>query len=220
MSERLRLTLPTKELQNKTLSFMKAIGLEFTFPDRCLFVPINNMPIDFAFARASSIPSLTSNGRTEVKAGITGSDILWEIGMGKINAGEELPLKALVPNSKQSRLYIGINKDFANRIRLSQMREPTTQDFSGFQVATGYPRITQEVFLEKNIKNNSIEIIKESGALEGMSNFYPRCVGIVDNITSGKTADANEIEVLETFHMITLQMIVEIGKLSRKDMEI
>lgn len=187
-----------------------------------IFIEVDNLPLDLVIIRASEVPQRVFDGRTISKVGITGSDLIWETGMGK-NYGEELPVPYLVPNAKRSRLYVGMNQELCQQIRTGKLREPSIADLSGKMVATSYPRIANEFFSERSISYAGlISYYSEyaGGKVEAMQYLYPNCEGVLEVKVGGDTANANKIETLEIFYEVTLQMIRAADKLTRQDLDI
>lgn len=182
-----------------------------------IFIQVDNMPIDFVLMRASSIPALVKNEQSTVKIGYTGSDILWEAGLGK-DTGEELPISWLNRSAKQSFLYIGITKSFAEYIMNQQAREARVEDLEGYMVATKLPCVAYQVFTQREI--NDVEIFPIPGTDEAMQYVFPNCYGLLGVTSSGKTTERNEIEVLESFYKVTVRMVQATEKLTRRDEEI
>lgn len=176
------------------------------------------MPVDFIIYRASSIPSLVTDERSSLKAGVTGSDIVWESGMGK-DVGEKLPIETLVPNNKKSSLYIGVTEDFYEFAtdRLCAFDDPSIRTLSGFMVATKYPNIAAEVLKQEG--THDVEIFQIPGTDEAVQYAFD-CDGVLGIMSSGDTAKANDIIILKTFYDVTVRMIKAAEKLSRRDKEI
>lgn len=175
------------------------------------------MPIDFVLMRANSIPGIVNNEQSTIKIGYTGSDILWEAGLGR-DAGEELPVSWLNSSAKKSSLYIGITKSFAEYIKNQQAREPRVEDLEGSKVATKFPCIAYQVFTQREI--NDVEIFPIPGTDEAMQYAFTNCYGILGIKSSGLTTERNEIEVLENFYKVTVRMVQAAEKLTRRDEEI
>lgn len=176
-----------------------------------------NMPIDFVIVRASSIPNLVNDERSELKAGITGSDIIWESGLGK-DAGEEIPIDTFNPNAKRSRLYIGVTERFGNFIRSTKLRDPMVADLSGIMTATKYPRIANDVFSERSVEN--VQIYPIPGTDEAMQYAFRECDGLLGIMDTDTTRKANSIELLEIFYEVTIRMIKATNKFTSKDLQI
>ena len=64
---------------------------------------------------------MISDEESGLKAGITGSDILWDSGMGK-NAGDEIPIYTLNPSAARSNVYLGATTNFINDVREKKPR--------------------------------------------------------------------------------------------------
>lgn len=184
-----------------------------------IFIEVKNMPLDLAIIRASEVPERVFDPRSKLKAGVTGNDIIWE-SMGKDFAEKslELPIYDLNPRAKKSRLYIGVTKEFANYIRSKRQRAPIIEDLSGETVATKYPRIAKDVFTERSIDNVKFE--SGGGRIEALQYGYSDWFGILEVRESGRTAERNNIEILEIFYQVTIRLIENADKLTRKDLEI
>lgn len=182
-----------------------------------IFINVENMPIDFVVVRASEVPMQISATQSLLKVGITGSDIIWENGMGK-DAGEELPLYELNPNAKRAVLYIGMKRDSANTIRWIQGREPRVRDLTGSVVATKYPRIAEYILTEKGMREGTI--LQVSGKDEAMPYVFENCRGVVCIFGTGQTAAMNDIEVLDIFYQVSLRMLKVTEKFNSRDFDI
>ena len=174
------------------------------------------MPIDFVIIRASIIPELVKTEKSQLKVGITGSDILWDAGMGR-DSGEEIPIGKFRPNYQSPMLFIGMVKKFSEYIQQANKRKALVQDLSGKMVVTKFPRITREVFAEKDVKE--IEIFPMPGTTEAMQYIFANCYGILDVISTGRTSSANDIQILEKFYQVTVRMI-ESPTISRREKDI
>ena len=202
-----------------------------------IFIEVENMPLDFVLIRASSIPEMVNDPNSTLKAGITGSDIIWEAGMTErrkslpprndlkqfLSAdnrdfGEERPLYFLNPNTKRASLYIGVTQSFARAIREEKDRKVVVEDLEEEMVATKYERIASEVFAEREILG--VSFLKASGTDEAMQYVFPNCPGILGITSSGKSVEVNQIEILEILHQVTVHMIKAGDKLTRRDTEI
>jgi len=147
--------------------------------------------------------------RSDLLAGITGSDIIWESGLGK-NTGEEIPVYDLNENVRQSALYIGVNTKFAEKIsRLEDLDEKP--------VVTKYPNIARDLGREKGIALNSITVPGTDEAIQYIYGDYPAILGI---LSSGNTIRANDIKILEIFYRVTVRMIDAPGKMTSRELAI
>lgn len=167
------------------------------------------VPVEIVFMRASEIPAVVKDERSAIKAGLTGSDILWEAGWGK-DAGIEVPIYAQDryysgKPEKQPALYIGMVREFMERIRNQKGRSPAAKDLSGYMLATKLPNIAKEYFLERGIQD--VELLPVGGTDEAMQYAYPNCYGSLGVINSGRTVEDNEIGILDTFYPVTVRWI-------------
>ncbi len=209
MSERLKIAIPNGQLEEGVLGVARGMGLEFQEPGREYFIPVRNMPIDFVVLRASDIPSFIKDDTSRIKTGITGSDILWEAGMGR-SAGQELPYNG---NPEfQPALFVGVTEEFAARIQQEAGRDPSPQDLSGHAMATKFPRIAGEYLGERAV--SSVRINPVAGKIEAMQHVYWDCIGVLDVVESGKTREANGIRELERFYEVTVRMIEAADRLT------
>lgn len=169
------------------------------------------MPVNFVVVRASDIPKSVFD-KSDAKAGITGSDIVWNSGLGK-DFGETLPFYDILEDATQSSLYVGITQKF----RDSLSTDPSLKDLSFRTIATKYRRISEDFCKEKGIEQPTIKEVL--GTDEAMQYLYPECVGILGIISTGNTTKANDILVLEQFYDVSLKLISS-GKMTRRDKEI
>jgi ATP phosphoribosyltransferase len=209
MKERLRIAIPNGELEKGVLGAVKSLGLEFQEPGREYLIFVENMPVDFVVLRASDIPSFVTDDRSSVKAGVTGSDILWEAGFGK-NAGMEIPYQNR--NDRNPGLFIGVTEDFAEKIQNESQRFPTPRDLANQMLATKFPNIANEYLVDKQISNVRVERV--AGKIEAMQHVYWDCVGLIDVVESGRTRIANQIIELDRFYEVTVRMIEAVDRLN------
>jgi len=209
MNERLRISIPGGELEKGVLETMQSLGLEFQDPGRTYFIRVNNMPLDLVIIRASEVPNSISDERSLIGAGITGSDIIWESGIGK-DSGLDIPYKE--DKKPNSFLYIGIDKKFSEIIDKRGYDGLSLKNLIGCSIATKYPRIAEEYLSDKSIWG--VKIRQTSGKVESIPRVYLDCVGVLDVVQSGKTRDANGIIELDRFYDITVRMIEAADKLT------
>lgn len=171
------------------------------------FIEAARFPMEFVLIRASDVPRFVQDENTTLGVGITGSDIIWEAGLGK-NNGEEIPIYELNPDAKQSSLFVGITKRLQDALG---NRSPDISDLAGSQIATKFPAIANEYFAEKNINP---ELILVPGSDEAMQYIFPNCNGILGIISTGDTIKENNIDILEKFYDVTIRLIENGGKLS------
>jgi ATP phosphoribosyltransferase len=204
MNESLRIALPNGELRKDVVSFMGDVGFDISPKERGLLIPVANMPIEFVILRASDVPKVVNDERSQIKAGITGSDILWENGLGK-DAGEEMPIYEFNPTAVRSSLYFGVSEEFEGYIVAKEERDFQMRDMNGMMLATKYVNIASEYSRSKRMKN--LNILYVPGSDEAMQYVYPECVGVVGIKSTGDTIKANNLNVVDVFHDVTLRMI-------------
>lgn len=170
------------------------------------YLPSGNLPVEIVFMRASEIPMVVKDERSIIKAGLTGSDILWEAGQGK-DAGLEVPIYKYYPwnSEKQPTLCIGMVREFMERIRNQEGRNPVVNDLSGYMLTTKLPNIAKEYLAEKGIEN--VEVLKVGGTDEAMQYAYPNCYGLLGVVDTGRTAKDNGIGILDAFYPVTVRWI-------------
>ena len=211
--ERLICGLPKGELEKDVLSFIQSIGVNVSASERNYFIQSDNFPVDFVLIRASDIPRFVQDEASSLKFGITGSDIIWESGMGK-DSGEEVPIYELNPDAKTSSLYVGVTQRFK---RYLQKTGVEIKDLQGSRVATKLLRIAGEYFTEKGVETKLLFV---PGADEAMQYLFPDCNAILGVISSGKTAAANNIDILDIFYNVTTRFITNPGKMTPQDLTI
>lgn len=162
------------------------------------------MPIDLAFVRDTDVPKVIFNG-SPASVGIASSNRLWEAGLE--NAGEEI---CIYPGESGPYMYFGAYRRTADKIT-------TLEDLDGKLIATKYPRIVQE---SMNRRGLSAKVEEFSGGIEGRDIFYPGLVGLMDVVSSGKTARANGIKIIEIFYKISTRMIDAPGKMTPLELSI
>ncbi len=214
--ERTRIALPGGELQTNVNKLLKAVGLDFTDCGKQYLVPVKNMPLDLIVMRASDIPRILKDTRSNLKAGITGSDILWEAGLNA-NAGEALPIYELFPDITRPALFIGVTKRFEQETRIRNGSIGVI-DLKNKMVVTKFPNISKETLNERGVKE--ITIFESPGKTEAIQYVFNDCVGIIDVVDSGRTIAANNIIELERFHQVATRLIESEEKMSQRDKQI
>lgn len=182
-----------------------------------IFISLENMPIDFVITRASSIPKFVIDPRSKVKAGITGSDILWEYGLTPMY-GDKIPISNIRPEAKQSWLFVGITKDLFEELNGRNLRKPTSADLEGITVATKFPNIAREYFDKQGVAD--IDLLPVQGTDEAMQFIFPNCYGILGILSTKKTVAANRLEVLDVFYKTEVRVFKEEGKLTSSEKQI
>lgn len=207
--KRLQLALPRGELERGVKQFFREIGLQFPDDDRAYKLPVDGWPIDFIMLRASEIPGIVANPFEKgIVAGITGTDIIWEkskgTGMPK-GSGEEIPIFSLVKDARPSSLYVGVSQRLVEEVRKTYARDPMIDDLADRWIVTKFPNITAE-YIETNGLNGA-KAIKVGGTDEAYQYVSPIYSAVLGIISSGRTAEANNITVLERFYDVSVNLI-------------
>ncbi len=201
--ERTRIAIPGGELTGEVMQFLQNIGLDLGNPGRKLKISVGNMPLDLIVIRASTVPEMVERDDSLIKAGITGSDILWEAGMGK-DAGEKLPVGEINDEPEDTwQLYIGMSQKLSRQIAQVKDRRPTILDLNGQTIVSKFPRITTEILQERIGK---FDVFYTPGKVEAIQYCLPYN-GVMDVVASGATAKANGIQILDRFYDVTTRMI-------------
>lgn len=176
-----------------------------------IFIEGKTLPVDLVIVRASSVPEFVTNEKALIKAGITGNDILWENGMK--DAGSELP----IPNN--ATIFLGVTERLVKATQKESGRDPVVDDLNGNSIVTKFPRIAEDFFREKDIKE--VTIFEQAGKTEAIQYIFPDCNGIVDVISSGATVRANRLTVVEKIlEPVTVRIIDACEQLTEQDQEI
>lgn len=199
---RTQIALPNGEFRSSVLTCMSELGFTFDAIDRGLIIPVSDV-LEFALVRATNVPDYLASERSKTKAGITGSDILWERGTPYI--GTEFPIYDITPSTKQPSLFLGVSEEFESYIRQEYGRDVKPQDIDGKILATKFVNIADEYCKRKRI--NNIELLYVPGSDEAMPYIFPDCIAILGTKSSGKTSEINNIRIIDEFYRVTLQMI-------------
>lgn len=213
MNERLKIGLPTGELEKDVLSFAKTIGLNFPEPGRKYLIQATNMPLDFVVLRASEIPEIVKNEDSSVKVGITGSDIIWESGANP-QASLELPLNKVLGKKNVSSLFVGVTDEFRSKILKEKGREPLITDLLNHAVVTKFPFITKALFSSRGIPD--LKIRQAQGKTEAIQHVYWDAFGLVDVVDTGNTLKANQIWEVERFHEVSVRILENLSGLDQQ----
>lgn len=204
--KRLKLALPNGELREDAIDFLQRIGLSFQFMKRRYTAAVQNMPIDLVVVRASDVPRVVKDERSEVAAGISGSDLLWEANGGRDAAeGEELPVYEVKPDAKRWSLFVGVRSDYREEVEAQKHRPMRLPDLSGTMVATEYPNVARSYLRDAKIRN--VEVYPVGGTNESLPDVFPHCHSVLGILVTGLTARANNIDTLTVFHEGSTRLI-------------
>jgi ATP phosphoribosyltransferase len=214
MSERLKIALPTGELERDVLGIARAAGLDFPEPGRKYILPVYNMPIDFVIFRSNEIPFIVKDKNSSINVGITGSDLIWDAGMDP-NLGEELPFKSLLGKDRISSLFVAVTDSFRKKALDEYGREPLVSDLSKQTIVTRFPFVTKSYAETSGIRDP--RIMPSQGKTEALRYAYFDAFGLVDVVNTGNTLKANGFLELERFHDVTIRIIEDLESLSSKN---
>lgn len=182
-----------------------------------IFIALLDMPVDLILTRASSIPGFVQDPISDLKAGITGSDILWEAGRNT-SYGDRLPLEMKLDQLKQSWLYVGITRNLYKELEIRNRRKPKASDLRKTRIATKFPNITRDYFKTQGVED--LDIVTVAGTDEAMQFIFPNCYGILGVLSTKKTIQANRIEVVEVFYKMEVRIFKEEAKMSSSENQI
>lgn len=205
------------------MQFFDEIGLKIpeNRDPRNFQIPVENMPIVLIPFRAGDIPMIVNDERSSAKAGIAGSDIIWEksydLGTDR-NEGEILPFNELVTYPPKSTLYAGTTWDYWDYLTERLERDISVRDMDGQTFVTIYPNITRQYLESKKLSNS--KIFQISGQDEAPQYVYP-FTGILGIKSSGKTIEANKIVILDEFYEVAVKLFTfGTDKLTTRDLQI
>lgn len=187
--EYITFALAKGRLAMQTLEFLERIGItceEMKDKNSRKLIFVNEeLKLRFFLAKASDVPTYVEYGAADI--GVVGKDTIFEenrniyevmdLGVGKCRMCVAGPASA---------------KELLNSGRL-------------IRVATKYPRIAKDYFLNK--KHQTVEIIKLNGSIE-LAPIVGLSEVIVDIVETGTTLRENGLEVLEEVLPLSARMVV------------
>jgi ATP phosphoribosyltransferase len=197
MSDELTIALAKGRILGETLPLLARAGIEpidDLFNSRKLVFATNHDNIKLVLIRSADVPTYVQYGAADL--GVAGKDVLAEHG------GEGLYERVDLKIAPCKMMTAG----FADR--------PLPR--TGLKVATKYPRITREFFLDQG---RQVELIKLYGSMElapvvGLADI------IVDLVATGSTLQANGLTPLEHIMDISSRLIVNRASLKMKNQSI
>lgn len=194
----LTIALAKGRLSEDCIEVFEKCGLDCTQlrqPERRLELYDKNRGYKFLLVKPGDVPTYVEHGVADI--GVVGKDTLLE---------ENRPLYEM--------LDLGFGK-----CRLCLAGKPDAlknSDWKILRIATKYPNIARSYFQQKG---RTIEVIKLNGSVElgpvtGLSDI------ILDIVESGKTLEANGLQVLETICDISARLVVNQVSLKTKSAEI
>lgn len=197
MSSELTIALAKGRILDETLPLLARAGIkpiDDLFSSRKLVFATNHDNIKLVLIRSADVPTYVQYGAADL--GVAGKDILAEHG------GEGLYERVDLKIASCKMMTAGFAGQPLPRTRL--------------KVATKYPRITRQFFLEQG---RQVELIKLYGSMElapvvGLADI------IVDLVASGNTLRANGLIPLEHIMDISSRLIVNRASLKMKNQPI
>ncbi len=152
-----------------------------------------NMPIEILRVRDDDIPGLVFDGVVDL--GIIGENVLEEVELGRLSAGENVAYKKLRQldfGGCRLSLAIDCDKNYNN-----------IKDLEDAVIATSYPNLLKRYMKEQNVPFKSILL---TGSVEvapsaGIAN------AICDLVSSGATLEANGLKEVEVIYRSTACLI-------------
>ncbi len=187
--EYLTFALAKGRLAMQTLEFLEKIGITCEEMkdknSRKLIFTNEELKLKFFLAKASDVPTYVEYGAADI--GVVGKDTILEenrniyevmdLGVGKCRMCVAGPAAA----------------------------RPVLESGQLIRVATKYPRIAKDYFLNK--KHQTVEIIKLNGSIE-LAPIVGLSEVIVDIVETGTTLKENGLEVLEEILPLSARMVV------------
>jgi ATP phosphoribosyltransferase len=194
MSSALTIALAKGRILDETLPLLARAGIEPVddlSTSRKLVFSTNEADIELVLIRSADVPTYVQYGAADL--GIAGKDVLAEHG------GEGLYERVDLKIAPCKMMTAGFAERPLPRTRL--------------KVATKYPQITRQFFLEQG---RQVELIKLYGSMElapvvGLADI------IVDLVQTGNTLEANGLTPLETIMEISSRLIVNRAALKMKN---
>ena len=216
-TEQTTIIIPAGEWQNMLLSLLVLMGYQFERPaDREYAVTIKSNesdasvenPTRLVFTRATDAVTLLNKNSDRVAAAITGTDKLYE---QYVDPDEVFSQQALAP--WMARAYLGVfatPNAFENE-NFKQIMRPSTDPQAKLRralvdttVYTSNPRKTREYLGLARFPSvdDPIEIQTANGKLEGLWRLNPQNFVNTDITVSGKTAEQNGLQFLNSIEQI------------------
>ena len=190
----LTIALAKGRILDETLPLLARAGIEPVddlASSRKLIFKTNSANINLVLIRSSDVPTYVQYGAADI--GIAGKDVLQEHG------GEGLYERVDLKIAKCRMMTAGFSERPLPRFRL--------------KVATKYPRITRQFFLDRG---QQVELIKLYGSME-LAPIVGLADLIVDLVETGKTLKANGLEPLEHIMDVSSRLIVNRASLKMKN---
>src|SRR6266545_6016537 len=192
MKSPLRLAVPSKGMEDETLSFLSTCGLQVDRSNpRQYRARIRSLPgVEVTFQRAGDIFAKVDEGSVDL--GITGYDVVAEY------RREDDPVHVLLPELGYGRCSLVLATpeawiDVASVHDLSEIAASSRASGRELRVATKYPNLTRQFLYDHGV--NYFSLLESSGALEAapMLNYADL---IADITSSGVTLRENRLKTV------------------------
>lgn len=192
--DRLRIAMQKKgRLSQECSELLKQCGVKIIWNDQRLIAYSENMPIEILRVRDDDIPGLIFDGVVDL--GIIGENVLEEVELGRLSAGENVAYKKLRQlDFGGCRLSLAIDRD---------KKYHNVKDLEDAVIATSYPNLLKRYMKEQDVPFKSILL---TGSVEvapsaGIAN------AICDLVSSGATLEANGLKEVEVIYRSTACLI-------------
>jgi len=178
-------------LSEESLEVLEHMGLDLETYGRRLFATCRNFPVEVLFCRDDDIPGYVASGVADL--GIVGQNVVMESGSTLVEVSK--------PGFGYCRLTVAVPK-----------KSPieTLEQLEGKTVATSFPRLTAELFAERNV---TVKIIEISGAVE-ITPALGVADAILDITSTGSTMMLNDLRPIETLMETEAVIVAGPNKLS------
>ncbi len=162
-------------LSEESLEVLEHMGLDLETYGRRLFATCRNFPVEVLFCRDDDIPGYVESGVADI--GIVGQNVVKE-------SGSEL-IELSKPGFGYCRLTVAVPKKSSIEV---------IEELDGKTIATSFPKLTQQLFNERDV---NVKIIEISGAVE-ITPALGVADAILDITSTGSTMMLNDLRPIET----------------------
>lgn len=182
--------------------------------ERDYLIDFPELKIKGVGVRTKSIPTYVLENRSRAVAGFTGSDILAEKGLRRLNdqSDWQVPLQQLISDAPAPRVYLAETP----QTNLSDSTTSIEMILSGI-IATTYPEILRQFTRERNLP--SPKILIDEGKIEGLWRLNSQITGVLDIASTGETLTANGLREFCTVMKTQLVLYLNRTKMTDTDAE-
>lgn len=182
--------------------------------NRDYLINLPDLEINGIGVRTKSIPTYVLGRESRAVAGFTGTDVLVEKGLRRLNDQSDwrVPLKQLAPGSSSPRVYLAETPQANSSGCITSIE----MILAGI-VATTYPEILKQFIQGRNLP--SPKIFTDEGKIEGLWRLDSRITGVLDIASTGETLIANGLREFCTVMEAQLVLYPNRVKMTERDME-